>query len=46
MEEVDPLVTGDSGEVSLKDKVTVLIAMDGSEFSDYALQCRYNFHEL
>jgi hypothetical protein len=27
--------------VSKKDGITVIIAMDGSEFADYALKCKY-----
>lgn len=41
MEESVPTVNDDSG--SEKDGDTVVIAMDGSEYSDYALQCKSYF---
>ncbi|XP_045215933.2 TRAP-T-associated universal stress protein TeaD-like [Mercenaria mercenaria] len=38
MAESEPLVTSEPVSVCKREKVTVVIAMDGSEFSDYALQ--------
>lgn len=38
MEEVEPLVSSDKESTPVNGTVTALIAMDGSEYSDYALQ--------